>query len=58
MWIDATGGEDELGPTRGEKCGVGTSGAGSGSEAGVADIVMWGSGAGAARGIWTCVGSI
>ena len=48
MWIDAIGGENELGPAGavgagGEECGVGIGGADSGSEAGVADIMMWGS---------------
>ena len=48
MWMDATGGEDELGPTRaggarGEECVEGTGGTCIGSEAGVFDIVMWGS---------------
>ena len=48
MRIDATGGEDELGPAGavgvgGEECAADTGGAGIGSEAGVADIVMWGS---------------
>ena len=48
MWIDATSGEDELGSAEavgvgGEECAVGTCGAGIGSKAGAADIVMWGS---------------
>ena len=48
MWIDATGGEDEWGPTRavgaeGEECAAGTGGAGIRLEAGAADIVMWAS---------------
>ena len=48
MWIDVTGGEDELGPVGvvgvgGEECTAGTSGGDTGSEAGPADIVMWGS---------------
>ena len=48
MWIDATGGEDELGPARavgagGEECVVGTGVAGTGLEAEAIDIVMWGS---------------
>ena len=48
MWIDATGGEDELGPVRavgagGEECAVGTGGAGTRSEAGATGIMMWGS---------------
>ena len=48
MWIDATGGEDELGSARavgagGVECAAGTGGAGTGSKAGAADIVMWGS---------------
>ena len=45
MCIDATGGEDELGPVGevgagGEECSAGTCGEGSGSEARAADIVM------------------
>ena len=53
MWINATGGEDELGlvravRVRGEECIVGTGGAGTGSEARAANIVMWGS----CRGCW------
>ena len=45
MWIDVTGGEDELGPigavgNKGEECAAGTCGASIGSEAGAADIVM------------------
>ena len=48
MWIDATGGEDELEPAgaieaRGEECVASTGVAGTGLEAGVADIKMWGS---------------
>ena len=48
MWIDATGGEDELGlagavGAGGEDCAEGTGGAGTGPEARAADIVMWGS---------------
>ena len=48
MWIDATGGEDELGPVgavgvRGEECVTRIGGVGTRSEAGDADIVMWGS---------------
>ena len=48
MWIDATGGEDELGPTGvvgvgGKECATGTGVAGIGSKARAADIVMWGS---------------
>ena len=48
VWIDAIGGEDELGLIKvvgagGEECVVGTGGAGTGSEAGAVDIVMWGS---------------
>ena len=48
MRIDATGGEDELGPTGavgagGKECSAGTGGAGIGSEARAAEIVMWGS---------------
>ena len=48
MWIDATGGEDELGPdgavvAGGEECDVGIDGVGIGSEAGAANIAMWGS---------------
>ena len=48
MWIDATGGEDELGPTGavgagGEECAAGIGVADTGLEAGAADIVMWGS---------------
>ena len=48
MWIDATSGEDEQGPAgavgaRGEKCATGTGVAGTRSEAGATDIVMWGS---------------
>ena len=45
MWIDAIGGENELGPVRevgvgGEESVAGTCGAGSGSEARAADIVI------------------
>ena len=48
MWIDSTSGEDELGLVGGvvpgsEKCATSTGEAGSGSDAGAADIVMWGS---------------
>ena len=48
MWIDATGGDNELGPAEavgvgGEECAVVTSVACTRSEAGAADIVMWGS---------------
>ena len=48
MWIDATSGEDELGTVGvvgvgGEECVAGTDGAGTRSEAGAADNVMWGS---------------
>ena len=48
MWIDATSGEDELEPfeavgAKGEECATGMGGAGIGSEAGAADIVIWGS---------------
>ena len=48
MWIDAIGGEDELGPARavragGEECVAGTSMAGTKSEARATYIVMWGS---------------
>ena len=48
MLIDATGGEDELGPVGavgagGEECAVGTGRAGTRSEAEAVDIVMWGS---------------
>ena len=47
MWIDATGGEDELGldgavGAGGEECVVSTDRARTRSEAEVADIVMWG----------------
>ena len=46
MWIDATGGEDELGPTgivraRGEECATDTSGVGTRSEAWAVGMVMW-----------------
>ena len=45
MWIDATSGEDELGPVgavgaRSEECAIGISGVGTRSEARAADIVM------------------
>ena len=45
MWIDSTGGENELGPVGavgagGEKCAVGTGWVGTRSEAGAAGIVM------------------
>ena len=48
MWIDATGGEDELGPAGvvgvgGEECVAGTGGASTRLEVGAANIVMWGS---------------
>ena len=48
MWIDATGGEDELGPAKavgagGEECAAGIGVASIGSEARAIDIVMWGS---------------
>ena len=48
MLLDATGGEDELGPAGvvgagGEECVAGTCVAGTRLEAGAADIVMWGS---------------
>ena len=48
MWIDAIGGEDELGPAGaigagGEECVVGTGGTGTRLEAGATDIVIWGS---------------
>ena len=48
MWIDATGGEDEMRPvgaveTGGEECGAGTGGVDSGSKEVATDIVMWGS---------------
>ena len=48
MWIDVSGGEDDLGlagavEAEGEECGAGTGGAGTGLEVGAADIVMWGS---------------
>ena len=48
MWIDAIGGEDELGPAGavgagGEDYAAGIGVAGIRSEAGAADIVMWGS---------------
>ena len=48
MWIDATGGEDELGPigavgAGGEKCVADIIKADTGSEAGAGDMVMWGS---------------
>ena len=48
MWIDATGGEDELGPTgtvgaRGEECATDTGGVGTRSKVGAVGMVMWGS---------------
>ena len=48
MWIDAIGGEDELGPVGavgagGEECVASIGGVGIGSEARAADIMMWGS---------------
>ena len=48
MWVDATGGEDELGPVGsveagGEECVVGTGGADTKSKVRAAGIVMWGS---------------
>ena len=68
MWIDATGGENELGPVGavgagGKECVAGTGVASTGvactrSETRVADIGMWGSSLGAAGGIRTCGGSI
>ena len=63
MWIYAIGGEDEPGPVgaigaRGEECAIVASGAGTRSEVEDVDIVMWGSLAGAAGGIWTYGGSI
>ena len=47
-WIDATSGEEELGPAGavgagGEECAAGTCEAGTGSEAWAANIVMWSS---------------
>ena len=48
MWIDATSGEDEMRSVGavgdgGEECVAVTGVAGTRSEAGAADIVMWGS---------------
>ena len=48
MWIDATGGEDELGPAGAvgagrEKCATCTGVAGTRLEAVATNIVMWGS---------------
>ena len=48
MWIEAIGGEDELGSTGvvgagGEECVIGTGKVGTKSKAGAANIMIWGS---------------